>query len=142
MNWHRLGQRKEKQKSQWKLIDRKEWRHRGCPQQGLSQFITTDDDGVEATISDKIPMEEALLHEYEINLTQANTTPCMVSSLKEVLGPCATVQGAHDLLLGNVQSIKGVSNATMEVLKYVALKEVTKLQTVPTPILASECQTG
>ena len=66
--------------------------------QGLSQVITTDDDGVEATISDKIPMEEALLHEYEINLTQANTTPCMVSPLKEILGPCATGQGAHDFL--------------------------------------------
>ena len=88
--------------------------------QGLSQVITTDDDGVEATISDKIPMEEALQSEYEINLTQANTTPCMVSPLKEMLGPCATGQGAHELLLGKVQSIEGVSNATMKALKYVA----------------------
>ena len=76
--------------------------------QGLSQVITTDDDGVEATISDKMPMEEALLREYEINLTQANTTPCMVSPLKEILGPCATGQGSQDLLLGKVQSIDGV----------------------------------
>ena len=66
----------------------------------------------------------------------------MMSPLKEILGPCATGQGAHDLLLGNVHSIEGVSNATMEVLKYVALKEGTKLQTLPTPIITSEYQSG
>ena len=87
-------------------------------------------------------MEAALLQEYEINLTQANTTPCMMLPIKEILGPCATEQGAQELLLGNVKSIDGVDDATMEVLKYVAFKEATKLHTLPTPILTNECQSG
>ena len=59
----------------------------------------------------------------------------MMPPLKEILGPCATEQGAQELLLGRVNSIDGVSNATMEVLKYVALKEGTRLHSLPTPIL-------
>ena len=110
--------------------------------QGLSQVIATNEEGIEVTISEKKPMEAALLQEYEINLTQANTTPCMLSPLKEIIGPCAKEQGAQELLLGRVNSIEGVSNATMEVLKYVALKEGTRLHTLPTPILTSECQSG
>lgn len=87
-------------------------------------------------------MAEALLKDYEINLTQANTTPGMTSPRKENLGPCAKQKCTKELLLGTVQSMAGVSEATMEVLKCVALKEGTTLITTPRPILTSECQSG
>ena len=66
----------------------------------------------------------------------------MMSPLKEVLGPCAIEQGAQELPLSRVKSIDGVSNATREVLKYVALTEGTTLHTLPIPILTSEYQSG
>ena len=110
--------------------------------QGISQVIVPDDEGIESEITDKIPMEAALLKAYEINLTRANTTPCMTSPLKESLGPCAKGEFAKELLLGNIRSMEGVDEATMEVLKYVSLNEGKKLPHTSIPILTSKCQRG
>ena len=89
----------------------------------LARVIVPNEDGVEMEISEKLPMEAALLQAYEVNLTQANTTPCMISPLKEKLGPCATWECARNSLLGKIQLIEGVDETTMEVLRYLALKE-------------------
>ena len=54
----------------------------------------------------------------------------------------ATGVCGEELLLGNVTSIDGVGEATMDVLKYVVLNEGTELNYKPRPILTSECQSG
>lgn len=83
-------------------------------------------------------MEAVLLENYEINLKQAKAISCMESPLKESLGPCTIGGGVKELLLGIIQSLVGVSEATMEILKYVALKDITKPLSTPRSILKSE----
>ena len=64
----------------------------------------------------------------------------MTSQLKEKLGPCATGECAINLLLGKIQLLEEVYETTMEVLKYLTLKQGTKLNYKPKTILPQKCQ--
>lgn len=67
--------------------------------QGLSEVISSNNEGVEVEIRDHIQMETALLHAYAVNITQANTTTCMTSLLKKNVGPCVKGKRVNDILL-------------------------------------------
>ena len=43
----------------------------------LDPVITSDEDEVDVAINEKLLMEEIILKAYEVDLTQANNTPCM-----------------------------------------------------------------
>lgn len=89
---------------------------------GLIQVLVIDEDGLEGGINVKLSMEAALVQASEINLIHASTTPCMISPLKEIIGPCIIWNIAKDLLLGKIQSLEWIEEETMEVLMCVALK--------------------
>ena len=59
----------------------------------------------------------------------------MQSPLKERLGLCGTKDVVQYLLQGSISSIDGVHDPTMEVLKFLALKEGTPHMNTPPPIM-------
>ena len=75
---------------------------------------------------DKTVMEEALLKAYSLTLTQANTTPCMTSPLKDVFEDYSTSYDSHKIIHGDTsildEGLDGVDESTIEVLKYLTLK--------------------
>ena len=109
---------------------------------GLTKVVVQDDNGLECEVVKKEEMEQALLQAYEVTLTQANVTPCMQSPLYEHMGPCGNGDLVTDILMGNELHLEGVSQSTLEVLKYLQLKEGTKVMTAPTPLCREECQSG
>ena len=109
---------------------------------GLHKIMITNEAGDDIEVNEKSRMEEELLKAYEGTLTQSNLTPCTVSPIKERLGPCGNGALAAELLLGKVQTLDGVDTSTLEVLKYLSLKEGTTLCHRPEPLLVEECQAG
>ena len=109
---------------------------------GIHKVLIPNDAGELIEVNEKTKMEEELLKAYEVTLTQSNLTPCTISPLKEKMGACGNSQFASDLLVGNVCSLEGVDNSTLEVLKYLALKEGTNSCYRSMPLLVEECQTG
>ena len=73
-------------------------------------------------LQDREPIEKALLQAYEINLTQAKDTPCMIFPLSNILGSCGETEGARIILKGQEYDRSGIDVATQVVLTYVALK--------------------
>lgn len=110
--------------------------------QDTSHVIAPNNEGIEIEITDNIPIMIALFKAYTIDLTYANTTPCITVPLGETLGAYSTWELANDILLGNTASLDGVDEATMKALKYVALKGGTQINNNLQPILASEFQNG
>ena len=72
-------------------------------------------------------MEKALLEAYTLILTQANKTPCMLSPLKNIFGDYGTSDGSNKITHGDTsvldEGLNGVDESTIEVLKYLTLKE-------------------
>ena len=109
---------------------------------GLAKVVVPGEEGGEVELVDKVEMEQALLDAYELILTQANQTPCMMSPLKERLGDYGTGKIVHDILLGNEIELEGVDESTKEVLKYLALKDGNRQINNPKPLMVEECQQG
>ena len=110
--------------------------------QGLPKVIILNPDGVDTEVNDKGQMEGILLDAYEHTLTQANGTPCMRSPLRERLGLCGTGSLVDDILLGDLDSLEGVDDSTVEVLKYLSLKNGRYDFSPPLPLSVEECQEG
>lgn len=88
---------------------------------GLAQVVApnANEDWVE--VHEKDLMEKALLVAYEVNLTQANDTPCMIFPLVVILGSCGENEGFRIILDGEECGRTGINQATQDVLKYVQL---------------------
>ena len=90
-------------------------------------MVAPNEKGEWVEYQDKDSMERALLKAYEVTLTQAKNTPCMKSPLQDQLGSCGENLGAHMILEGKEYNMEDTDEATREVLKYIQLKEGTKL---------------
>ena len=101
---------------------------------GLAQVIAPNTEGEWVELQEREPMEKALLQAYEINLTQAKDTPCMIFPLSTILGGCGETEGARVILEGLDYDRRGIEVATQEVLKYVTLKTGSKLNYTPTAL--------
>ena len=109
---------------------------------GLTKVVILSDNGEEVELLNKDEMETALLQAYEKTLTQANTTPCMQSPLRERLESFGDGPLILDILAGNSVEVDGVDDSTREVLKYLALKGGNHQIYAPTPLSRIECQKG
>ena len=109
---------------------------------GLTKVVVPGEDGLDMEIIDKLELERALLVAYETTLTQSNTTPCMISPLKERIGLCGTGDLVEDLLEEEDIYLDGVDKSTLEVLKYLKLKSGIFKDYRPVPLGVDECQQG
>jgi len=109
---------------------------------GLTKVVIQGDDEKYIELVDKSAIEKALLDAYALTLTQANNTPCMVSSLKDLLGEYGTSDNSIDITQGYTSALDGVDGSTVEVLKYLALKGDRTKQCLPRPLDVEECKQG
>ena len=113
---------------------------------GLAKVIIKGDDGLNIELVEKTAMEKALLEAYALTLTQANTTPCMVSPLKDIFGDYGTSHDSYKLTHGDTsvldEGLYGVDESTIEVLKYLTLKGDGIQQYIPRPLNVEECKQG
>ena len=79
---------------------------------GLAQVVAPNTEGEWVELQERESMEKALLQAYEINLTQAKDTPCMIFPLNHILGSCGETESARVILEGEDYDRSGIDVAT------------------------------